>query len=622
MKAGRNRQTDESLGKRQALNNGSLFPITSLYASPLPAKRTGPLYNSCSYPTKISPESIAVFIASHSKPGDTVLDAFAGSGTTGLAAHLCAQPTPEVLALARQMNASAQWGPRHAILQEISVWGAFVAQVMCNPPDPQEFLKGAERLLRSAEAENSSLYGVTDPDGNVGRLRYAIWSDIVACPFCSHELPFWDASVRLVPLSLAATYDCPACQREVPVDEAERVVETYHDQLLGTQAERRKRVLRRIYGRTGTWTWQREATETDAEALQVIENLPLPPTVPIANIPWGDLYRAGYHRGITHAHQFYTLRNLRAIASLWEALKNSPGPLQDALKLLILSYNATHSTLMTRVVLKKGHADFVVTGAQSGVLYISGLPVEKNVFEGVRRKMRTLAKAFALIQGSTSTVQVICGSSTKIDLPTESVDYVFTDPPFGDYIPYAEINFLNEVWLGSTTDATEEVVVSPAQEKTVASYEALMGAAFGEVARVMKPDGRATIVFHSAKSSIWQALQSAYSAAGLCVALSGLLDRLQPSFKQANSVVSVQGDPLLLLTKGQARKVAMGASMEPGAVLVELWRQATQHKDAKERTPERLYSRFVSRYLEQGLPVPLDAGRFYARVNALQGRPL
>ncbi len=60
-----------------------------LYDEPLPASRTGALYTAFPYPTKISPEAIALFIAAHTKPGDTVFDGFAGSGTTGLAALLC-----------------------------------------------------------------------------------------------------------------------------------------------------------------------------------------------------------------------------------------------------------------------------------------------------------------------------------------------------------------------------------------------------------------------------------------------------------------------------------------------------------------------------------------------------
>jgi DNA modification methylase len=56
--------------------------LAALYERPLPASRTGALYTAFPYPTKISPEAIALFIAAHTRPGDTVFDGFAGSGTT------------------------------------------------------------------------------------------------------------------------------------------------------------------------------------------------------------------------------------------------------------------------------------------------------------------------------------------------------------------------------------------------------------------------------------------------------------------------------------------------------------------------------------------------------------
>ena len=61
---------------------------------------------------------------------------------------------------------------------------------------------------------------------------------------------------------------------------------------------------------------------------------------------------------------------------------------------------------MTRVVAKVNQQDFVLTGSQSGVLYISSLPVEKNVFKGVHRKVRILKNAFSTIHGSNSQVEV------------------------------------------------------------------------------------------------------------------------------------------------------------------------------------------------------------------------
>jgi len=54
--------------------------MSALYARPLPSARTGALYNAFSYPTKIDAELVAVFIATHTRPGSVVLDPFGGSG--------------------------------------------------------------------------------------------------------------------------------------------------------------------------------------------------------------------------------------------------------------------------------------------------------------------------------------------------------------------------------------------------------------------------------------------------------------------------------------------------------------------------------------------------------------
>ena len=127
----------------------------------------------------------------------------------------------------------------------------------------------------------------------------------------------------------------------------------------------------------------------------------------------------------------------------------------------------SHSTLMTRVVAKKDNPDFVVTGSQPGVLYISGLPVEKNIFTGLERKIQTFVEAFKLIEGSRSTVVFKNTSSTNLSENDASIDYVFTDPPFGDYIPYSELNQINEAWLGTLTSPENEVIVNPSQNKAV-----------------------------------------------------------------------------------------------------------------------------------------------------------
>jgi len=591
--------------------------IRTLYGKVLPSTRTGPLYNAFSYPTKISPEAIAVFIGSHTKPGEVVLDAFGGSGTTGLAALLCDQPTDVMKEMAATLGVKPEWGPRQAHLFEIGALGSFIAETMCHPPDPEMFADAVVQLVSQATSRVGWIYQAKDADGHDGLLRHAIWSDVLVCPGCGVEVTYWDAVVRRDPLSLADAFTCPSCRNRCDVDACERATESVEDDMTGTRIERKKRVLVRVFGRTGTAKWQRPPTDEDRAVVSRVESAPLPASAPNERIVWGDLYRAGYHKGITHLHHFYTRRNFLAVTILWELTAGFRDEFRNALRLLILSYNATHSTLMTRVVVKQGQRDFILTGAQSGVLYVSGLPVEKSVFDGVVRKASAFKKAFALVRGSSSKVVVHNSSSEKMNLPDGGADYVFTDPPFGGYIPYAEVNQINELWLGSVTDRSREIIVSDAQGKSVDDYGRMMGAAFGEIARVLKLGGLATVVFHSASSDVWRVLVKAYSQAGLVVRATSVLDKLQASFKQVVSDVSVKGDPLLLLSKGRAPGEN---TVDAEVVLQEVFAKAAVGQKA-ERDPQRMYSRFISRCLELGMDVPMNAREFYGRAAEPPRKP-
>jgi hypothetical protein len=579
----------------------------ALYERALPATRTGPLYNAFSYPTKISPEAIALFVAMHTRPGDTVLDVFAGSGTTGIAAKLCARPTPEMLALAAKLGVEPQWGPRRAVLYDIGVLGSFVARVMCKPPDPERFRLAATELVRLAQESHGWLYNGPNTDGSAGAIRHVIWSEVLACCRCGRQTTYWDAAVRRMPVRLSELFVCEGCRSQVRVGDCARVNDTVYDPLLGREVVRRRRVPVRIYGRTEARTWSREVTDADREIAERAAATTVPASAPVAELAWGDLYRAGYHTGITHLHHFYTPRNFLAVSLLWDLVGRFDADLRDALRLLILSFNATHSTLMTRVVVKQNQKDFILTGAQTGVLYISGLPVEKNVFEGVRRKIATFEAAFDLVHGSPSEVEVVNASSASLDLADGSIDYVFTDPPFGGYIPYAELNQINELWLGAPTDRRGEIIMSAADGKDAATYGRLMGTVFGEVARVLTDDGAATVVFHSAHSSVWQALTDAYGAAGFGVRMTSVLHKTQPSFKQVVSPIAVKDDPLILLDKQRRYQRPRTIDEVVEAVLADAASAAMDD----ERQRERLFSRFVTRCLLEGVPVTLGASEFY-----------
>jgi 16S rRNA G966 N2-methylase RsmD/uncharacterized protein YlaI len=592
--------------------------LLGLYARPLPSTRSGALFNAFSYPTKISPESIALYIATHTQPGAVVMDTFAGSGTTGLAAKLCDQPTATMIRSAKELELTPVWGPRHAILYELGVIGSCAAEVMCTPPDPDLFDREASALVKDAYTALGPLLDVSDDEGRSGTLRHAIWSEVLACQYCGHEHSFWDTAVEQSPLHLRPiheSYQCPNCRKSLTLGTVNRATETVFDELLGRNIERRKRIIVQIYGKTGKRKWQRASNATDQIALALCDEYALPASIPVAELKLGDLYRSGYHFGLSHLHHLYTRRNLICVAKLLELVELRDASIRPALRLLVLSYNQSHATLMARVVVKNGLSDFVLTGAQSGVLYVSSLPVEKNVIEGIARKVKPLRESFALVRNSRSTVVVHNQSSTLLAEETESVDYLFTDPPFADFIPYAEINQINELWLGKRTDDTNEVVISRSQSKSLDDYGRLMSEVFAEAARVLKPQGVATVVFHAAKANVWSTLQKAYHNAGFNVAATSVLDKLQASFKQVVSTVSVKGDPLLLLTKSVQASVGENLSCE--GLIEKLINQAKNSMDPAECEPTRLYSRYVNHCLEMRENVLFNADQFYAKVSEI-----
>ncbi len=591
----------------------------SLYEKPLGATRNGALFQAHWYPTKISPESIALMIACHTKPGDLIFDGFGGSCTTALAALLCSRPSDELIAAAHARGLNPVWGSRRAAVYELSGLGSFIGQTLCSPPDPGRFLAIAKRLLDEVEGRYGWMYRAVDENDTEALARHFIWSELLECPACRETSTLWNACVRLNPAGIADHWKCTACGKASSLSSTPRVFEHGFDSLLGTQCTKKARRLARVDGITGQRYWTRQPTDRDLALIARIQAEAVPKTVPIVpmmgkgGVAWGDLWRAGYHEGITHVHHFYTRRNLIALAGIWELVENEPKSIRDALRFWISSYNSSHSTLMTRVVAKQDQADLALTGAQPGVLYISGLPVEKNVFLGLRRKMKTIQEAFAMLRGLEGQVEVRHGSSTRTHLADESVDYVFTDPPFGGNIPYSEVNFISEAWLGRGTQTHDEAVVSSAQTKGIGAYESLLTEAFREIRRILKPGGKATVVFHSTQAEVWRALVNAYSAAGFRVELSNILDKKQGSFKQVTTDNFVKGDPMLLLTPQDFEKTTNRAGLV--GTIARLAAQADAMEDPQERSPQRIYSRFVAHYLHHHSSPPINADEFYERLS-------
>lgn len=411
----------------QKKGNSGLNDIKRLFERPLPSTRSGAFFNTFSYPTKISPESIAVYIAAATKPGDTVLDTFSGSGSTGIAALLCEQPTSRMKELAHDLGIEPIWGARNAIGYEIGTYGSFAAKTISSRLKASEFQKAVEGFIGIEKDRLMHYYSAIDPHGKMGVIRYIIWSEVLLCPHCGGEISFFECGTKRNPVTFKKNITCPHCNKISSVDEMKFQTEEYMDGLLGKTIVRKKRIPSWVYGTTNGKNWDRPATDKDLDNILHIDkelhNIDDEPK----ELQWGELHRNGYHFGISYLHQFYTSRNYLVMRKLWNDAEAYAPKIRDALKLLLLSYNAPHCTLMTRVVAKNNAKDFVLTGAQSGVLYISKLPVEKNIISGLERKSKPFFDAYKLLENCSGDFIIKNKSSELLDEKDNSIDFVFTD---------------------------------------------------------------------------------------------------------------------------------------------------------------------------------------------------
>lgn len=537
------------------------------------APRTDPIYNCHAYLTKVPVGAIKPFIEAFCEKNGVVADIFAGSGMTGLAA----------------LNLG-----RNAKLSDISALGQHIAEGYLQNIPAHELQEAGKMVIKKARAAIGDLYQTKRiSDGAKQEMIRAVWSFTFICPSCNYEMVYFDH----VDEKGKAPSECPSCKNafvkrlwnrgeDVPV----RVV---------VNGEEKKQV-------------EQDISDEDIERIKGAAKDKRQKDIPSKTI---DKSREMYSRsglgkaGMTETSVFFSSRNAIALLELWTAINK----IKDKKTKQKLRFAFT--AILPRASKRYQWSPKRPLNAQNQTYYIAPVYYEWNVFELFERKVNASVKANKfLFEGNeffghdTPEVTYDLASADKLKhLDDISIDYVFTDPPFGSNIFYSDMNLFHEAWLGKTTNHKSEAVVhTTGKKKTGAQerYETLLRDAFREAYRVLKPGKYMSVVFGNSSGKIWGLVQRAIRDAGFKATPVhvAILDKGQRSVKGLNSgsegVVTV--DLVMTVQKPEKGESANDGHKLANGDTAKLIRAAIKELSYNEAVnPSHVYARILRKAIQE-----------------------
>ncbi len=470
------------------------------FAAAVSAGKNTYTYDAHTYHTKVPPQGIAELLAHYLPDGGLVLDPFSGSGMTGVAAS--------VMGL-------------DCVLNELSPAACFISNRFTTRVSSADFEEAVRLVMARLRDLRARLYSTECREcGREVELLYAVWSYKVICSDCGFEFLLWDHCKKFGRVvrehKILSEFPCPSCGRE-----------------------QRKSTLRRtvavpvLVGYKCCGSKQQEVTHSpsarDIERIEALErSAPLAEDFcPSKELPDGVNLRQPAKHGLDRIEKFYTRRNLSALSHLWQTIHHVASP-------QLCGHLAFVFTSLYQRVTKLSEFRFWGGSGNMARFNVPFVFNEANVFVTFERKARTildhLDSTAANFKGQ---VVVVNDSATSMKrIPDNSVDLVFTDPPFGANINYSEMNLLWESWLGRYTETVSEAIVNRVQGKGVHEYEALMTQSLSECYRVLRPGHWMLLVFMNSSREVWEALRRAITTTGFRVVRTDIFDKQHGTFKQ------------------------------------------------------------------------------------------
>src|SRR5579883_991591 len=558
---------------------------------PIETTKATAIYNMHVYWSKKPHTAIRQYIQHYTQPGDIVLDPFCGSGGTALAALL---------------------DGRKAVAIDRSPAATFITKNHCTPVDTDRLRLAFQKVRKEVQPEIDWLYETRcDRCGGKATTGYTVYSQVFQCPRCLAKIPLYDCAEDEAETSTGKTRAvnvCPNCHKEG------------FTEIIRSQSEKFGSVpVKVVYHCENGCKPAREErrhNESSAEKRSFFEKYDLGRIQEIQRKEVPHWYPKGcdmtrmsryqrdalHYYGVKNVDDLFTKRNLWALAAIRQAI----GKIEDAATRDALMFGLTGVMLnSSRMYQERENGRSIAKGSY----YIPQIFREMVVTNGFDYKVETqLVAAFEELTGiPPKDACISTQSSTDLSaMPSNSVDYVFTDPPYADKVQYGELNFVWESWLGfDTTWHDEEIIVNEVRGKSAGDWAAMMKRAMAECFRVLKPGRWLSLCYHDTSEGTWALIQDIMAEVGFVVDKSEkalFIDAGQKSYNQLTADKTTKRDLVLNFRKPKVAATHYVARQVDGRTFTEAGTQVirdylTAHPGA---TKDRIYDELVSRLVRSG----------------------
>jgi DNA modification methylase len=603
----------EKQGKR-VIDKRNVFPYTENIIESV----NNEIYRAHTYHTKVPHPAICRLLLHYTRPGDIIIDTFAGTGMAGVAARKCDGNDKELkYRFIHEFGIidENEIGARKAILNDLSPIAFHISKTFNSNFDINILDEVIEKFKKSLELEISKLFK-TNVNGRKIDFNYLVWSEMLLCKSCGDELNYHNLTSNYSKNIFTESLTCPSCGTNQKRTEASPLKETVFDSYINQTVEQIKYVPVLLNCSSDKGRITKIPDNQDVELAFYDQSDDNDKYVPIDKIKEGDKSGDPFRVGVKNIHQFYSPR-IRFFLKTYMSLIDSPEyiPYKDFFQ-FIMTAILPKLTRMNRYMPK--HGSRALVGPMANTLYIPPMYVENNPLDQFEFQSKKILKAFTCPHPKNAG-QI--GSATNLkNLSSNTVDYVFIDPPFGANIMYSELNQITESWLNIKTNNKEEAIENKSQRKDKLDYQALMHNSFKELYRILKPGKYMTVQFSNTSAAIWNTIQNSINQSGFIISnvitndntRGGLHAMLGPTAVKQNLIINCfkPSEKYTTSSKVDLNKSVLELTTEILSHIPIIVFNENSRVNVLDRTHKFLYDKLLKHFIVLDLPVPIDSKNY------------